>query len=206
MLHLARALAARGVASTVAVPDFVHRRMGSCADVASGGVGLASIPSGIFDDGGEPPGFASIAHAMEHHMPAHLERMLTRGHAACVVVDVLASWAIPVASRCGVPAVGFWPAMLASFRVVAAIPELLRRRFISDSGMHPGPPFLVSTSKYITAVIFGRSGQANARQRHWHSHGSVYEIQIQSYTTVLYLYNGRKDHISFAREKLYTYY
>ncbi|XP_051193654.1 UDP-glycosyltransferase 82A1 [Lolium perenne] len=135
MLHLARALAARGVASTVAVPDFVHRRMGSCADVASGGVGLASIPSGIFDDGGEPPGFASIAHAMEHHMPAHLERMLTRGHAACVVVDVLASWAIPVASRCGVPAVGFWPAMLASFRVVAAIPELLRRRFISDSGI-----------------------------------------------------------------------
>jgi hypothetical protein len=160
MLHLARALAARGVASTVAVPDFVHRRMGSCADVAAAGVGLASIPSGIFDDGGEPPGFASIAHAMEHHMPAHLERMLTRGHAACVVVDVLASWAIPVASRCGVPAVGFWPAMLASFRVVAAIPELLRRRFISDSGMHPGPPFLVSTSKYITAVIFGRSGQA----------------------------------------------
>ncbi|KAK1699049.1 hypothetical protein QYE76_015746 [Lolium multiflorum] len=133
MLHLARALAARGVACTVAVPDFVHRRMGSCADVAAAGVGLASIPSGIFDDGGEPPGFASIAHAMEHHMPAHLERMLTRGHAACVVVDVLASWAIPVASRCGVPAVGFWPAMLASFRVVAAIPELLRRRFISDS-------------------------------------------------------------------------
>ncbi|KAM0889927.1 hypothetical protein ACQ4PT_027400 [Festuca glaucescens] len=137
MLHLAHALAARGVASTVAVPDFVHRRMGSCANVAAaGGVALASIPSGIADDhGSEPPGFASIAHAMEHHMPMHLELMLTRGHAACVVVDVLASWAIPVASRCGVPAVGFWPAMLASFRVVAAIPELLRQRFISDSGI-----------------------------------------------------------------------
>ncbi|CAM0945125.1 unnamed protein product [Alopecurus aequalis] len=132
MLHLACALAARGIAATVAVPDFVHRRMGS---YASSGVELASIPSGIADNDGEPPGFASIAHAMEHYMPAHLELMLTRGHAACVVVDVLASWAIPVASRRGLPSVGFWPAMLASFRVVAAIPELLRQGFISDSGI-----------------------------------------------------------------------
>jgi UDP:flavonoid glycosyltransferase YjiC (YdhE family) len=152
MLHLALALAARGVAATVAVPDFVHRRMGSCAAVA-GGVALASIPSGVPDDGGgEPPGFASIARAMEHHMPAHLEQMLTRGRAACVVVDVLASWAIPVASRCGVPAVGFWPAMLASFRVVAAIPELLRQRFISDSGMHP----VQVPSSCSTFQVYGR--------------------------------------------------
>uniref|UniRef100_A0ACD5ZGU3 Uncharacterized protein n=1 Tax=Avena sativa TaxID=4498 RepID=A0ACD5ZGU3_AVESA len=132
MLQLARALAARGIAATVAVPDFVRRRMGS---VTGDGVELVSIPSGIPDRGGEPPGFASIAHAMEHHMPAHLEQMLTRGHAKCIVVDVLASWAIPVASRCGVPAVGFWTAMLASFRVVSAIPELLRQAFISDSGI-----------------------------------------------------------------------
>ncbi|TVU29099.1 hypothetical protein EJB05_20647, partial [Eragrostis curvula] len=74
---------------------------------------------------------------MEHHMPVHLEDMLTttqQGGVACLVVDVLASWALPVAARCGVPAVGFWPVMFASYRVVAAIPELLSKGFISKSG------------------------------------------------------------------------
>ncbi|CAD6262996.1 unnamed protein product [Miscanthus lutarioriparius] len=77
---------------------------------------------------------------MEHHMPLHLERMLTTSPprrvppVACVVVDVLASWAVPVAVRCGVPVAGFWPAMLACYRVVAAIPELLEKGLISESG------------------------------------------------------------------------
>jgi hypothetical protein len=142
MLRLARALVARGVAATVAVPDFVHRRIvGACVQAGCGdGVGLelASIDSGVPDDGeGEPPGFASFAHSMEHRMPASLEEMLTatphRG-VACLVADVLASWAVPVAVRCGVPAVGFWPAMLATYRVVAAIPELIDKGLISDSG------------------------------------------------------------------------
>nr|CAB3447318.1 unnamed protein product [Digitaria exilis] len=136
MLRLARALAARGVAATVAVPDFVHRR------IVGAGVELASIESGVPDDGeGEPPGFASFAHSMEHRTPASLEAMLlkkktTPRHgdvAACLVIaDVLASWAVPVAARCGVPAVGFWPAMLATYRVVAAIPELIDKGLISD--------------------------------------------------------------------------
>ncbi|XP_040379635.1 UDP-glycosyltransferase 82A1-like [Oryza brachyantha] len=151
MLHLARALAAHGVAATVAVPDFIHRRIaaaggGRARDELDGGVGLASIPSGIaLPEGGgagrdaDPPGFGAIVHAMEHHMPAHLERMLQptgRRHrrVAWLVVDVLASWAVPVAERCGVPAAGFWPAMLASYRAVAAIPELLGRGVISESG------------------------------------------------------------------------
>ncbi|KAL5213889.1 hypothetical protein ABZP36_003041 [Zizania latifolia] len=152
MLHLARALAANGVAATVAVPDFIHRRIapaggraGGTAHVdADGGVVLASIPSGILppEEGAaaDPPGFAAILHAMEHHMPAQLERMLLTtttgcgGRVACLVVDVLASWAVPVAERCGVPAAGFWPAMLASYRAVAAIPELIGKGIISDSG------------------------------------------------------------------------
>jgi hypothetical protein len=143
MLHLARALAAHGVVATVAVPDFIHRRIAGTktdADV-SDGVALASIPSGVADVvGGDPPGFAEFGHAMEHHMPAHLERLLLRVHdatgcrVACVVIDVLASWAVPVAERCGVPAAGFWPAMLASYRVVAAIPELMDKGLISESG------------------------------------------------------------------------
>ncbi|CAO2046716.1 unnamed protein product [Urochloa humidicola] len=147
MLRLARALAARGVAATVAVPDFVHRRIvagGACGDAAvidSIGVQLASIDSGVPDYGeGEPPGFAIFGHAMEHRMPASLEEMLVaatrrRRGVACLVADVLASWALPVAARCGVPAVGFWPAMLATYRVVAAIPKLIDKGLISDSGI-----------------------------------------------------------------------
>ncbi|PUZ76696.1 hypothetical protein GQ55_1G311500 [Panicum hallii var. hallii] len=143
MLRLARALAARGVAATVAVPDFVHRRIvGACGQAGCGyapGVELASIDSGVPDDGdGEPPGFASFGHAMEHRMPASLEEMLTasrRGGVVCLIADVLASWAVPVAARCGVPAVGFWPAMLATYSVVAAIPELIDKGLISDSGI-----------------------------------------------------------------------
>ncbi|CAL4886543.1 unnamed protein product [Urochloa decumbens] len=166
MLHLARALADRGgVAATLAVPDFVHRRMmsqdGGDNDNAAGRVALVPIPSGVPDDGGdEPPGFASIVHAMEHHMPAHLEGLLLAmaraagrgGAAACLVVDVLASWAVPVAARCGVPAVGFWPVMFASYRVVAAIPELISNGFISGTGT-PLPP---STNKINEADSKGR--------------------------------------------------
>ncbi|EAY86811.1 hypothetical protein OsI_08188 [Oryza sativa Indica Group] len=154
MLHLARALAARGdVAPTVVLPDFIHRRVVRAGgNGGGGGVALASFPSGIpgGDDGDGAPGFASIVHAMENRMPAHLERvlMLMRDddddrlaaagrRAACltVVVDVLASWAVPVATRCGVAAVGFWPAMLASYRVVAAIPELIDRGLVSEYGI-----------------------------------------------------------------------
>ncbi|VAH49736.1 unnamed protein product [Triticum turgidum subsp. durum] len=136
MLRLARALAAHGAAVTVAVPDFIYRRIaGTAAGSDEDGVALASIPSGVADVGdGDPPGFADFGHAMEHHMPAHLERLLARRRVACVVVDVLASWAVPVAERCGVPAAGFWPAMLASYRVVAAIPELMEEGLISESG------------------------------------------------------------------------
>uniref|UniRef100_A0A453CGX1 Glycosyltransferase N-terminal domain-containing protein n=1 Tax=Aegilops tauschii subsp. strangulata TaxID=200361 RepID=A0A453CGX1_AEGTS len=139
MLRLARALAAHGVAVTVAVPDFIHRRIaGTTAGSDDDGVALASIASGVADCGADPPGFAEFGHAMEHHMPAHLERLLARRRVACVVVDVLASWAVPVAERCGVPAAGFWPAMLASYRVVAAIPELMEEGLISESGAQPG--------------------------------------------------------------------
>ncbi|KAL6641168.1 hypothetical protein ACP70R_019349 [Stipagrostis hirtigluma subsp. patula] len=129
MLHLARAIAARGGAVAAS---------GEGDDGGGGRVTLAPIPSGVRDDGGdEPPAdFAGIVHAMEHHMPAHLEGLLRRNGrgVACLVVDLMASWAIPVAARWGVPAVGFWPVMFASYRAVAAIPELIDKGFISESG------------------------------------------------------------------------
>uniref|UniRef100_A0A0D3FY42 Glycosyltransferase N-terminal domain-containing protein n=1 Tax=Oryza barthii TaxID=65489 RepID=A0A0D3FY42_9ORYZ len=81
MLNLARALAAHGVAATVAVPDFIHRRIAGAAagggrardnQAVGGGVELASIPSGIphlpaGESGGgrhadDQPGFGAIVY------------------------------------------------------------------------------------------------------------------------------------------------
>ncbi|RCV11359.1 hypothetical protein SETIT_2G179400v2 [Setaria italica] len=137
MLRLARILVDRGdISATVAVPDFIHRHMGQHSVP---GVAFVSIPSGVQDDGDQPPGPPSFLHSLEHYMPAQLEAMLmaphgTRaGRVSCLVIDLLASWAIPVAARCGLPVVGFWPAMLASYRTVAAIPELMDKGLISES-------------------------------------------------------------------------
>jgi len=72
---------------------------------------------------------------MEHHMPAQLEGMLlTERDVSCLVIDLLASWAIPVAARLGLPVVGFWVGMLATYRTVAVIPELVDKGLISESG------------------------------------------------------------------------
>ncbi|CAL5064828.1 unnamed protein product [Urochloa decumbens] len=145
MLRLARILVDRGdiSAATVAVPDFMHRRMGQHSVP---GVSLVSIPSGVQDNGGdEPLGPPSFLHALENHMPAQLEALLTaqcstgtRRVISCLVIDLLASWAIPVAARCGLPVVGFWPAMLASYRTAAAIPELMAKGLVSESGTLDG--------------------------------------------------------------------
>ena len=99
-------------------------------------------------------------------MPASLEEMLTttttrrRGGVACLIADVLASWAVPVAARCGVPAVGFWPAMLATYRAVAAIPELIDKGLISDSGTHyvlvllHGPRIPLRSSGPVLSLLY----------------------------------------------------
>ncbi|TVU24217.1 hypothetical protein EJB05_26638, partial [Eragrostis curvula] len=171
MLQLARALVAnRGdVSVTVAVPDFIHRRMGQ---YRGAGVSLASIPTGVQDDGGdEPPGAAAIVHAMEHHMPSQLEGMLAtamQGGVSCIVVDLLASWAIPVAERCGLPIVGFWVGMLATYRSVAVIPELLSQGYVSESDgikdhdlgyLNAFPPKLKLRAKDLPWLVSGAVSQ-----------------------------------------------
>jgi hypothetical protein len=168
-LRLARTLVDHGdVSVTVAVPDFIHCRM---AQLSIPGVALVSIPSGIQDDGnGEPPGPPSFLHALEHYMPAQLEGMLTteRGivgarRVSCLVVDLLASWAITVAARLGLPVVGFWVGMSATYRTVAVIPELMDKGLISESGM---PSFstltycflcLQSHALHLGSFEFGRN-------------------------------------------------
>nr|CAB3456839.1 unnamed protein product [Digitaria exilis] len=140
MLRLAHTLVNHtDVSVTVAVPDFIHRRMGQHSVP---GVALVSIPSGVHDDGGdEPPGPPAFMHAMEHHMPAQLEAMLLKAEqgigvprVSCMVIDLLASWAIPVAERHGLPVFGFWVGMVATYRTVMVIPELMEKGLISESG------------------------------------------------------------------------
>ncbi|KAK3160773.1 hypothetical protein QOZ80_1BG0064270 [Eleusine coracana subsp. coracana] len=137
MLQLARALADRGdISVIVAVPDFIHRRMGQYRSDDGTGVVLVPLPSGVQDDGGdEPPGAAVIVHAMEHRMPSQLDCMLsTMQGVSCIVVDLLSSWAIPVAARWGLPVVGFWVGMMATYRSVTVIPELIKTGFVTGSG------------------------------------------------------------------------
>ncbi|KAJ0967076.1 hypothetical protein J5N97_023993 [Dioscorea zingiberensis] len=128
MLRLAGALQARGFKPIVAVPDFIHRSYRDHRVI------VEPIPSGFRDD--DPKDFFSIDASMEKIMPANLERILLDcgGGLACVVVDLLASWAIDVAARCGVPVAGFWPAMFATYRLFSAIPELMLNGFISECG------------------------------------------------------------------------
>ncbi|KAJ3706479.1 hypothetical protein LUZ61_010184 [Rhynchospora tenuis] len=135
MLHLAHAIQSHGFTTTLAVPDFIHRRLTTNANLSYSTVELISIPSGE-GDGGELKDFQSIVNAMENYMPGRFEEIL-RGYrpVTCVVVDLLASWAILVAKQCGLAVAGFWPAMTASYRVISAIPTLMLEGIISESGI-----------------------------------------------------------------------
>lgn len=84
------------------------------------------------------PDFFGIESAMEEWMPRQLEELL-RGHddieeVCMVVVDLLASWAIHVADKFGIPTAGFWPAMFASYLLISSIPHLLLSSLISHTG------------------------------------------------------------------------
>lgn len=126
-----------GFQAVVIMPEFIHRRINP-----GGGILCHSIPDGL--DDGAPRDFFAIQTAMEEYMPRVLEEYIRKmiedeerengGGIACVVVDLLASWAVEVARRCGVPAAGFWPAVRATYRLVAAIPQLIRQGIISENG------------------------------------------------------------------------
>ncbi|XP_054789871.1 UDP-glycosyltransferase 82A1-like isoform X2 [Prosopis cineraria] len=77
---------------------------------------------------------------MENTMPGQLEELIQElrdgggGTVVCVVVELLASWAIQVGHKCGIVVAGFWPAMLATYRLIASIPETVRCGLISETG------------------------------------------------------------------------
>ncbi|KAH7533603.1 hypothetical protein FEM48_Zijuj04G0149300 [Ziziphus jujuba var. spinosa] len=150
MLNLASALLNHGLEPVMVVPEYIHLQIikSPTMDGEMNKILWKPTPDGMSKDT-EPPDFFSIETAMENTMPSHLEevvRELGGGEeeeedggggngviVGCMVVDLLASWAIQVASRCGVPAAGFWPAMFATYRLITAIPDMIMAGFISDS-------------------------------------------------------------------------
>ena len=143
MMRLASSLPALGFRPVMVLPTFLHRQIttekgkpGGC--ISTEEVEIVSIEDGMEEAG--KAGFFEIEEAMENAMPRHLERMV-RGlqdageGIACVVIDLLASWAVQVCTTCGVTAAGFWPAMLATYRLIASIPDLLQAGLIDSTGM-----------------------------------------------------------------------
>lgn len=149
MLNLASILLARGFQPVLVTPEFIHRLIVSGRD-PNDGVWCMSIPDGPAKEAAARD-FFGIEKAMEDTMPFHLERLVyemvddkDRGsRVVCMVVDLLASWAIEVANRYRIPVAGFWPAMLATYRLIAGIPDMVRGGIISDSGC---PKHLGSTT------------------------------------------------------------
>jgi UDP:flavonoid glycosyltransferase YjiC (YdhE family) len=135
MLKLASAFHSHGFEIIMITPEHIHRQIVSRVEPKDQ-IMCLPIPDGLDRD--TPRDFFAIEMAMENNMPAVLEAMVDKldedDGVVCMVVDLLASWAIQVANRCRVPAAGFWPAMLATYRLIAAIPDMVRTGLIYDTG------------------------------------------------------------------------
>ncbi|KAL5702501.1 hypothetical protein ACHQM5_027714 [Ranunculus cassubicifolius] len=180
MLQLALSLQTHGFDPIMVTPEFIHTRIEEQSE-SMDGISFLSIPDGL--DVNEPRDFFTLSFAMENNMPSHFETILRSldgdegavagGGVVCVVVDLLASWAIQVANRCKLPVAGFWPAMLATYNLIKAIPDMIHLGFISECGIPqhqdtmcslPGQPLL--RAKDLPWLI-GNISQRKARFRFW---------------------------------------
>ncbi|CAK8538706.1 unnamed protein product [Lathyrus sativus] len=152
MQNLASSFIAQGFETLMILPQHVHNKINVDDDKIVKCVGLED---GIEEETTTPDFFA-IESSMENIMPIHLEEFLQNnervGEVCLMVVDLLASWAIQVAGKFGIPTVGFWPAMLASYLLIAAIPQMLRTGLISDTGLpqHEGKITFVPTLPLVS--------------------------------------------------------
>ncbi|KAK3444666.1 hypothetical protein EUGRSUZ_A00895 [Eucalyptus grandis] len=197
MLRLASILYSHGFDPVLVTPEFIHRRISPSVNPAAGAgevITFLPIPDGSGTSDSVPRDFFSIEKAMEDVMPVHLERLVNEldvadNGVALMVVDLLASFAIEVGNRCGVPTTGFWPAMLATYKLVAAIPELVREGHISDCGIPQKESEIRQNPSLTTQDLPWLIGPVNARKarfRFWtralHRSASLRWLLVNSFS------------------------
>ncbi|CAA7030221.1 unnamed protein product [Microthlaspi erraticum] len=172
MLHLASAFVSRGFSPVVMTPESIHRRISTTNQDL--GITFLALSYGQERPDAPPSDFFSIEKSMENIMPSQLEQLLLEeDFVACVVVDLLASWAIRVADRCGVPVAGFWPVMFASYRMIEAIPKLVRKGIVSPKGCprQPEKPLLLPEQPLLSAGdllwLIGTPAEQKGRFKFW---------------------------------------
>ncbi|KAG4139411.1 hypothetical protein ERO13_D07G190700v2 [Gossypium hirsutum] len=178
MLKLGLALLTHGLQPIIVTPEFIHRRIVANVDLNDYQVRFMSIPDGFSGEEG-PYDFFAIEKSMENIMPNHLETLLHEldedddGTVVCMVIDLLASWAIQVATRCGIPAAGFWPAMQATYRLITSIPEMIQADLISETGCprHDGTVSSLPSQPLLSTEdlpwLIGTQASRKARLKFW---------------------------------------
>ncbi|XP_061344107.1 UDP-glycosyltransferase 82A1 [Gastrolobium bilobum] len=175
MQKLASAFLSHGFEPVIVLPQYIHHQILLHVDYKDDEIKYVAVPDGLEED--TAPDFFAIESAMENNMPTHLEDMLHKltedGEVVCLVVDLLASWAIEVANRFGIPIAGFWPAMLATYRLISAIPDLVRSGLISDAGLaqHEGKICFVPEMPIVSTEdlpwLIGTVAARKARFKFW---------------------------------------
>ncbi|XP_073127986.1 UDP-glycosyltransferase 82A1 [Henckelia pumila] len=171
MIKLASLLSNMGFDPIIITPEFIHRRV---SRRINDGILFMSVPDGLRE--GAPRDFFAIEMAMERNMASPLEELVREmgGGIGFFVVDLLASWAIDVGRRCGVAVAGFWPAMHATYRLLAAIPDLIHAGVISGDGIpkNENAPICLSPNEPTLSTsdlpwLIGSSTSRNSRFKFW---------------------------------------
>ncbi|XVF20936.1 hypothetical protein REPUB_Repub12eG0046800 [Reevesia pubescens] len=177
MLKLGSAFLSHGFQPIIVTPEFIYHRITANMD-PNDEVRFMSIPDGLDEKG--PHDFFAIEKAMENIMPIHLEGLIHKvdeeeenGRVVCMVIDLLASWAIQVANRRGIPAAGFWPAMEATYRLITAIPDMVYSNLITETGcpqyhgtVFSGPSQPLLSTEDLPWLI-GTQASRKARFKFW---------------------------------------
>lgn len=165
MQKLAVTLLNLGFEPIIVLPQFIYNQIVIYNDEENNNSNHHQIKWVAIADGLEKEtaiDFFGVEFAMENTMPSEFERLIQElqeedgGALVCVVVDLLASWAIKVAQKCGIHVAGFWPVMFAAYRLIASIPHMLRCGLISETGVCLVIGFLTKffIIKKFTAIYF----------------------------------------------------
>ncbi|XP_002521042.2 UDP-glycosyltransferase 82A1 [Ricinus communis] len=175
MMKVALAMLNLGFEPVIIIPDFIHQRIITSLDPKCR-ITFMSISDGLEND--IPRDFFAIEKAMENTIPPHLESLVHKideeyGEVMCMIVDLLASSAIQVAHRCGVPVAGFWPVMLAAYQLIESIPDMVSSGLISETGcpQHPGPICSLRNTPSLSTAdlpwLIGTPAARKARFNFW---------------------------------------